>query len=51
VDGSIGADGHIVLKKLSWQGCEFLDDVRSPEIWRKTKERAGSVASVGLSFI
>ena len=40
-----------LVSGLTWQGHEFLDTVRDPEIWRKTKERAGSVASVGVSFI
>ena len=43
--------GQIVISKLTWNGHEFLDDIRDPEIWRKTKERAKSVASVGLGFL
>jgi len=36
--------------RISWAGHEFLDSVRDPEIWRKTKEGAGKVGSwsVGL---
>jgi hypothetical protein len=40
-----------LVSGLTWQGHEFLDTIRDPEIWRKTKERAGSVASVGISLI
>ena len=36
---------------LTWEGHEILDDVRDPEIWRKTKERAKAVGSVGLGFL
>jgi hypothetical protein len=36
---------------LSWQGHDFLNDIRDPEIWRKTKERAKGVASVGVGFL
>ncbi|QOC46423.1 DUF2513 domain-containing protein [Komagataeibacter rhaeticus] len=36
---------------LTWEGHEFLDTVRDPEIWRKTKERAKGVASVGIGFL
>ncbi len=43
--------GQIVISKLTWNGHEFLDDIRDPEIWRKTKERAKSVPSVGLGFL
>lgn len=27
-----------IISKLSWQGHDFLDTVRDPEIWRETKE-------------
>jgi hypothetical protein len=43
--------GEIVISKLTWNGHEFLDDIRDPEIWRKTKERAKAVTGVGLSFL
>ena len=36
---------------LTWNGHEFLDAVRDPDVWRKTKERAKGLASVGLSFL
>lgn len=31
-----------LLRGLSWQGCEFLDSIRDPEIWAKTKKSAGA---------
>jgi hypothetical protein len=37
--------------ELTWKGHEFLNDVRDPVIWGKTKERAKAVASVGLNFV
>jgi hypothetical protein len=36
---------------LTWQGHELLDDIRDPDIWSKTKERAKAIGGVGLSFI
>jgi hypothetical protein len=30
------------------EGCDFLDSVRDPEIWRKTK--AGALASGGFTL-
>jgi len=38
------------LTGLTWQGHEFLDAVRDPEIWRKTKEGASKAGgfTVGL---
>jgi hypothetical protein len=49
----VWAGGHRLPQdiELTWQGHEFLDDIRDPEIWRKTKERTKGIASVGLSFL
>ena len=43
--------GPIAVARLTWQGHEFLDDIRDPQIWSKTKERAKAVASVGIGFL
>jgi hypothetical protein len=51
VDGYREQSGDFAIRKLTWEGHEFLDDVRDPEIWRKTKERAHAVVSVGLGFL
>jgi hypothetical protein len=41
----------IVIEKLSWEGCNFLDDARNESVWQKTmeivKDKGGSV-SVGV---
>ena len=39
------------ISGLSWRGHDFLNDIRDPEIWRKTKERAKGVANVGVGFL
>jgi Hypothetical protein (DUF2513) len=40
----------IVIEKLSWEGCNFLDDARNESVWQKTmeivKDKGGSI-SVG----
>lgn len=51
IRGDADQDGSFALSGLTWEGCEFLDDVRDPEIWRKTKEHAKSVAGVGFGFM
>lgn len=57
--------GHIALLKsggfvdepqkgvlrITWEGHEFLDKVRDPEIWRKTKEGATKLNSWGIKLI
>ena len=36
---------------LTWQGHEFLETVRDPEIWRKAKAGAASVGTASIEFI
>jgi hypothetical protein len=38
-------------KRLTFQGHEFLDTVRDPEIWRKTKEGASKIGGVGVELL
>lgn len=37
--------------RISWSGYEFLDKVRDPEIWRKTKEGAEKVGSWSVKLL
>lgn len=39
------------ISKLTWAGHEFLDDIKDPGIWSKTKERLKGLPSVGVSVI
>jgi hypothetical protein len=39
--------GLIVVRGLSWRGHEFLDSVRDPKIWAKTKD--GALAAGGFT--
>ena len=41
--GYIDVDRHTI--RISWAGYEFLDSVRDPDIWRKTKEGAQKMGS------
>lgn len=36
---------------LTWQGHEFLETVRDPEIWRKAKAGAASAGTASIQFI
>ena len=47
----MATQGTVIIGKLTWQGHEFLDAVRDPDIWRKTKERAKTVTTVGIGFL
>ncbi|MDY7099222.1 MAG: DUF2513 domain-containing protein [Pseudomonadota bacterium] len=39
------------LLGVTWEGHEFLDKVRDPEIWTKTKEGASKLNSWGVKLI
>lgn len=47
--GFVEMRGHTL--RISWAGHEFLDKVRDPEIWRKTKEGASRVGSWSVKFL
>ena len=36
---------------LTYQGHEFLDSIRDPEIWRRTKDAGANVGGAGLGFM
>lgn len=38
-------------KRLTYQGHEFLDTIREPEIWRMTKDNAKKAGGAGLQMI
>lgn len=37
--------------RLTWQGNEFLESVRDPEIWRKTKSGAEKVGAWSIKLL
>jgi hypothetical protein len=39
---------HILPTRLTWSGHDFLDTVRDPEIWKKTKE--GAISAKGFTL-
>jgi hypothetical protein len=41
----------IVFTRLTWEGHDFLDAVRDPEIWRKTKQSMDSVGSFSFELV
>jgi Hypothetical protein (DUF2513) len=52
IDGKATLDGAgdicvVIMSKLSWEGCNFLDNARNESVWKKTmatvKEKGESV--------
>ena len=37
--------GVVLVSKLTWEGHEFLESIRNPDTWRKTKEGALKIGS------
>jgi hypothetical protein len=43
--------GAVMIARLTPKGHQFLDDIRDPDIWEKTKDRAQGAAQVGLGLL
>jgi len=39
------------ISSLTWDGHEFLDNIKDPGIWAKTKKKAGELQGAGISVI
>jgi len=50
-EDSIGFDPQWYNLGLTWQGHEYLDNIRDPEIWRKTKEEATKLGGFSLELV
>lgn len=50
IKGKIGIDA-LAINRLTWDGHEFLDNIRDAGIWGKTKERLKGLPSVAISVI
>lgn len=43
--------GCVLGWRMTWQGHEFLDQVRDPDIWRKTKAGAAKLGSSSIRLL
>jgi DNA-binding transcriptional ArsR family regulator len=41
----------VTFERLSWRGHDFLDSVRNPETWKKTKEGARKIGSWSVDLL
>lgn len=51
VDGSAQVSGMPIVSRLTWQGHEFLDNIRDNGVWHKTKDRLSGLPSVALAIV
>jgi DNA-binding transcriptional ArsR family regulator len=49
--GSQRAGMGVTFRRLSWDGHDYLDAIRDPEIWRKTKGSAEAVGSFTFDLV
>jgi hypothetical protein len=43
--------GVPVISKMTWEGHEFLDNIRDNDIWHKTKKRIEGLPGVALKVV
>lgn len=49
--GGSGAMEGFMFSRLSWAGHDFVDSVRSPEIWAKTKKGVDAAGGLTLDLL
>lgn len=47
----VGAEFEWEAQRLTYVGHEFLDTVRDPEVWRRTRDAASKVGGLGLQAL
>ena len=45
------ADGWLIFQGVNWEGREFLETVRDPEVWKRTKEGASKMGGWTFSLL
>ncbi len=51
VDGKITPQMPIIFSKLTWQGHDFIDAIRDPDVWQRTKEGAKKAGGFSLELL
>jgi len=50
IQGNTETPSTPMIERLTWDGCEFLDDTRNPEIWATVTKTAKELGGLGLSL-
>jgi hypothetical protein len=51
IPDNVAEFSHFIPTRLTWSGYEFLDLVRDPEVWRRTKAGAAKAGGGGMEFM
>lgn len=42
---------HVGVSSITWDGHEFLDNIRDKNVWEKTKEKASGFNTISISIL
>jgi hypothetical protein len=51
LQGNTETPSSPMIERLTWHGCEFLDDTRDPEVWAVVTRTAKSAGGVGVALL
>jgi Hypothetical protein (DUF2513) len=51
IKGDLSAGDVAVISRLTWDGHEFLDDTRNPEVWAVVMRTAKRLGGVGVALL
>jgi len=50
IKGKLGG-GIVLINAITWEGHDFLDNIRDPDVWDKTKAGAEKVGSFSIDVL
>lgn len=48
---TLDGEKNILVKSITWNGHQFLDNIRDNNVWSKTKKTVSALSSVSLSIL
>jgi hypothetical protein len=51
IAGNVSEDQMPFISKLTWTGHDLLDDIRDPDVWKKTKNRLKAVSGGSVDLL
>ncbi len=51
LDGERELSGRFAVRNITWRGHEFIDVIRNPEVWKKTKKGAEAAGGFTIDIL
>ncbi len=48
---TLGGISDVFIRSITWDGHQFLDNIRTPEVWQKTKGIATEIGSTSINIL